>query len=94
MNGRWPSTTPLGHIEYLVLLLGLTNAPAIFQALIKDVLRDYLNLFLVFIYLNDILIFSKSPPEHIEHVQLVLWRPLENGFYIKAEKCEFHAFSK
>lgn len=38
--------TPLGHFEYLVMPFGLTNAPAVFQALINDVLRDFLNRFL------------------------------------------------
>lgn len=46
---------------------GLTNAPAVFQALDKDVLRDMLNHF-VFVYLDDILIFS---PDEITHVQYV-----------------------
>ena len=45
--------TPLGHFEYLVIPYGLTNAPAVFQALINDVLRDMLNWF-VFVYLDDI----------------------------------------
>ncbi|KAG1928308.1 retrotransposable element [Pimephales promelas] len=52
--------TPLGHFEYRVLPFGLVNAPAVFQALINDVLRDMLNIF-VFVYLDDILIFSPSP---------------------------------
>ncbi|KAL0171103.1 hypothetical protein M9458_031414, partial [Cirrhinus mrigala] len=49
--------TPTGHFEYLVLPFGLANAPAIFQALVNDVLRDMINDF-VFVYLDDILIFS------------------------------------
>ena len=69
---------------------GLTNAPAVFQALVNDVLRDVLNRF-VFVYLDDILIFSQSLEEHQEHVRLVLQRLLENKLYVKAEKCEFHA---
>lgn len=48
--------TPLGHFEYLVMLFGLTNAPAIFQAMVNDVLRDFLN-HSVFVYLDDILRF-------------------------------------
>lgn len=51
--------TPLGHFEYLVRPFGLTNAPAVFQALINDVPRDFLNHF-VFVYLCDILIFSQN----------------------------------
>ena len=44
MSGRLRSNTPLGHFEYLVMSFGLTNAPAVFQALINDVLRDYISL--------------------------------------------------
>ena len=84
--------TPSGHYEYLVMPFGLTNAPAVFQALVNDVLRDMLNKF-VFVYLDDILIFSKNMSEHICHVQLVLRRLLENSLYVKAEKCEFHVKS-
>ncbi|XP_050924947.1 uncharacterized protein LOC108874699 [Lates calcarifer] len=81
--------TPLGHFEYLVMPFGLTNAPAVFQCLINDVLRDMLNRF-VFVYLDDILIFSRTPDEHVQHVRLVLQRLLENRLFVKAEKCEFH----
>lgn len=54
---------PLGHFEHLVMPICLTNAPAVFQAPINDVLRDFNNHF-VFVYLDDILIFSKSLQEH------------------------------
>uniref|UniRef100_A0A3P8R7J1 Gypsy retrotransposon integrase-like protein 1 n=1 Tax=Astatotilapia calliptera TaxID=8154 RepID=A0A3P8R7J1_ASTCA len=84
--------TPLGHFEYLVMPFGLTNAPAVFQALVNDVLRDFLNVF-VFVYLDDILIFSKTLEDHRIHVRSVLQRLLENRLYVKAEKCEFHASS-
>ena len=81
--------THTGHYEYLVLPFGLTNAPAVFQALVNDVLRDMVNRF-VFVYLDDILIFSPSLKEHRHHVRQVLQRLLENRLYVKAEKCEFH----
>uniref|UniRef100_A0A4W5RBM8 ribonuclease H n=1 Tax=Hucho hucho TaxID=62062 RepID=A0A4W5RBM8_9TELE len=81
--------TPTGHYEYRVMPFGLTNAPAVFQALINDVLRDMLNLF-VFVYLDDILIFSRSLKEHEGHVSRVLQRLLDNHLYVKPEKCEFH----
>ncbi|KAG1933640.1 retrotransposable element [Pimephales promelas] len=84
--------TPLGHFEYRVLPFGLVNAPAVFQALINDVLRDMLNIF-VFVYLDDILIFSPSLQVHTQHVRQVLQRLLENRLFVKAEKCTFHVQS-
>ncbi|KAG1940759.1 retrotransposable element [Pimephales promelas] len=84
--------TPLGHFEYRVLPFGLVNAPAVFQALINDVLHDMLNIF-VFVYLDDILIFSPSLQVHIQHVRRVLQRLLENRLFVKAEKCTFHVSS-
>uniref|UniRef100_A0A8P4FYW6 Gypsy retrotransposon integrase-like protein 1 n=1 Tax=Dicentrarchus labrax TaxID=13489 RepID=A0A8P4FYW6_DICLA len=84
--------TPLGHFEYLVMPFGSTNAPAVFQAMVNDVLRDMLNRFL-FVYLDDLLIFSQSQEEHVQHVRQVLQRLLENKLYVKAEKCEFHVTS-
>ena len=63
--------TPLGQFEYLVMPFVPTNAPAAFQARVNDVLRDFLNRFVV-VYLDDILIFTHSLAEHVSHVQLVL----------------------
>uniref|UniRef100_A0AAQ4PEP9 ribonuclease H n=1 Tax=Gasterosteus aculeatus aculeatus TaxID=481459 RepID=A0AAQ4PEP9_GASAC len=82
--------TPSGHYEYLVMPFGLTNAPAVFQAMINDVLRDFLDQF-VYVYLDDILIYSPDLNTHRNHVELVLQRLLDNGLYVKAEKSEFHA---
>jgi len=84
--------TPLGHFEYLVMPFGLTNAPAVFQALVNDVLWDFLN-HSVFVYLDDVLVFSRTQEEHIKHVRQVLQRLLENRLFVKAEKCEFHVNS-
>ncbi len=47
----------------------------------------------IYIYLDDILIFSHSLQEHVQHVRQVLQRLLENGLYVKAEKCVFHVQS-
>ena len=84
--------TPSGHYEYLVMPFGLTNAPAVFQALVNDVLRDMLNVS-VFVYLDDILIFSPDEVTHQKHVRQVLQSLLTNHLYVKAEKCEFHVSS-
>ena len=82
--------THLGHFEYLVMPFGLTNAPAVFQTLVNDILWDYINLFVV-VYLDNILVFSRTPKEHTAHVCLVLQRLLENRLFVKAEKCMFDA---
>ena len=80
--------TPTGHWEYLVMPFGLTNVPAVFQTLVNDVLGDMINKF-VFVYLDDILIFSQDAQSHQGHVRKVLQRLLENRLFVKAEKCEF-----
>ena len=84
--------TPTGHWEYLVMPFRLTNAPAVFQTLVNDVLRDMINKF-VFVYLDDILVFSRDPEEHKVYVQKVLQRLLENRLFMKSEKCEFSCSS-
>ncbi|XDV37360.1 hypothetical protein PO909_006967 [Leuciscus waleckii] len=84
--------TPRGHFEYLVMPFGLSNSPAVFQALVNDVLRDMVDQF-IYVYLDDILIFSSSLQEHVQHVRRVLQRLLENWLFVKAEKCVFHAQS-
>lgn len=60
---------PLSHFEYLIMPFGLTNAPAVFQALVNDVLRDFLKLF---VDIDDILIFSQHMEEYVGHVWQVL----------------------
>ncbi len=84
--------THTGHFEYLVMPFGLSNSPAVFQALVNDVLRDMVDRF-VFVYLDDILIFSQNERDHVQHVRRVLQRLLENRLFAKVEKCEFHARS-
>jgi hypothetical protein len=81
--------TRYGHFEYNVMPFGLTNAPAIFQHLMNDVFREFLDDFVV-CYLDDILVFSKNEEEHINHVRLVLEKLRTAGLYAKLEKCVFH----
>ena len=82
----------IGHLKYLVMPFGLTNALAVFQTLVNDVQRDYINIFVV-VYLDDILIFSRTPKEHTTHIGLVLQWLLENMLFVKSEKCVFNAAS-
>ena len=67
---------------------GLTNAPATFQAYINNALRGLVNDFCI-VYLNDILIFSKSEEEHLQHLELVIERLRRAELYANAKKCSF-----
>ena len=80
--------TRYGHFEYKVMPFGLTNAPTVFQHMMNDIFREYLDHFVV-IYLDDILIFSPNMEEHTRQVRLVLAKLREHGLYAKGEKCEF-----
>ncbi len=81
--------TRYGLFEYQVMPFGLTNAPATFQHFITDILRDFLDQF-VLVYLDDILIYSDSVAEHKRHVRMVLERLQQHGLHLKPEKCQFH----
>ena len=93
--------TPLGHYQFKVLPFGLTNAPATFQAAMNKVfapnkydaygnidplaeLSDF-----VVVFIDDILIFSKSAEEHLEHVRRVMQVLRDNKILIKASKCSW-----
>ncbi|KAG0158414.1 hypothetical protein PDIDSM_5928 [Penicillium digitatum] len=80
--------TRLGLFESLVMPFGLTGAPASFQRFINDTLREYLDCFCT-AYLDDILIYSRTRAEHIEHVRKVLQHLREAGLFAKLSKCEF-----
>src|ERR1700726_645151 len=80
--------TGYGLFEYNVVPFGLCNAPAAFQHLMNDVLREYLDDFVV-IYLDDVLIYSKNASEHRRHVRMVLEKLRQAGLYAKPEKCQF-----
>ena len=60
--------THYGHFEYTVMPFGLTNALAIFQHMANDIFQDFLDIFTI-VYLDDILIYSKTQEEHDEHVR-------------------------
>ena len=67
---------------------GLTNALAAFMDLMNRVFRDYLDSFVI-VFIDDILIYSKSPEEHEYHLRLVLQRLKEHRLYAKFSKCKF-----
>lgn len=81
--------TRYGLYQYKVMPFGLTNAPASCQRLVNDKLHEYLDIFVV-AYLDDILIYSKTKNEHIEHVLKVLAKMKEARLLLEPEKCEFH----
>ncbi|XP_052734044.1 uncharacterized protein LOC128196602 [Vigna angularis] len=77
-----------GHYEYVVMPFGVTNAPAVFMDYMNRIFRPYLDKFVV-VFIDDILIYSKSCEEHEEHLRLVLGVLREKELYAKLSKCEF-----
>jgi Reverse transcriptase (RNA-dependent DNA polymerase) len=67
----------------------LINAPATFQSLVNDTLKGYLDIFCV-TYLDDILIYSETLEQHVEHVRKVLQALQSRHLLVKLKKCEFH----
>jgi len=82
--------TPFGHYEYRVMPFGLTNAPSAFQSVMNDALRPYLGRFCL-VYLDDIIIFSKTEEEHMDHLRKVLSTLREKQLYVNPDKCTFFA---
>lgn len=80
--------TRYGSYEWLVLPMGLTNAPATFMRLMNDIFRPYLDKFVV-VFLDDILIYSRTLAEHRQHVRMVLDTLRKHQLYAKERKCEF-----
>ena len=81
-------TTRYGLYEYTVMSFGLTNAPAFFMHMMNKVFMEFLDKFVV-VFIDDILIYSKSDEEHKEHLCLVLEKLREHQLYAKFSKCEF-----
>jgi len=82
--------TNRGLFEPLVMFFGMTNSPAIFQTMMNDVFRTVIMEGIVVVYLNNILIFTKTEEEHKQAVQRVLEILAEHKLFFCPEKCEFH----
>ncbi|TYK03368.1 ty3-gypsy retrotransposon protein [Cucumis melo var. makuwa] len=77
-----------GHYEFIVMSFGLTNPRVVFTDLMNRVFREFLDTFVV-VFIDDILIFSKTEAEHEEHLRMVLETLRANKLYAKFSKCEF-----
>jgi hypothetical protein len=81
-------STRYGLYEYLVMSFGLTNAPAYFMYLMNSVFMQELDKFVV-VFIDDILIYSKNPEDHVKHLHVVLQKLRDHHLYAKFSKCEF-----
>ncbi|GJZ18688.1 putative reverse transcriptase domain-containing protein [Tanacetum coccineum] len=80
--------TRYGHFEFTVMPFGMTNAPAIFMDLMNRVCKPYLDKFVI-VFIDDILIYSKSEEEHEVHLKTILDLLKTEKLYAKFSKCEF-----
>ena len=81
-------TTPIGLFEFNRMAFGLCNAPATYQRLMHDVFRDDIFKVLL-VYLDDILVYSKTVDEHLERLELVLSKLHQHGLKLEPKKCQF-----
>ncbi|XP_057511924.1 uncharacterized protein LOC130794016 [Actinidia eriantha] len=80
--------TRYGHYEFAVMPFGLTNAPTAFMDLMNRVFKDCLDTFVI-VFIDDILVYSRSREEHVDHLRVVLQILREKQLYAKFSKCEF-----
>ena len=82
-------TTPDGHYNFKVMCFGLSNAPGTFQKLMNRLLRKEVGKYVV-VYLDDILIFSKTPEDHIIHQREILNILRDNQLFAIFSKCDLN----
>ena len=82
--------TRYGHYEWMVLPMGLCNSPATFQTLMNRLFGHFYDDFVI-VYLDDILIYSESKADHVEHLDRILKICLDNELFIKPTKCAFNS---
>ena len=79
-------TCPQGHYEWLVMPLGLKNAPALFQRKMQNIFNE--NQEFILVYVDDLLVFSKSYKEHIAHLEVFFRKVEQNGLILSKKKME------
>ena len=79
-------TCPQGHFEWLVMPLGLKNAPALFQRKMQNIFNE--NQEFILVYIDDLLIFSKSYKEHIAHLETFFRKVEQHGLILSKKKME------
>ena len=82
-------TTPEGSFKPMVMFFGLMNSPAIFQAVMNELLRDLINTGKVAAFINDVIVGTKTEKEYDELVAEVIRRLEKNNLYVKLEKCKW-----
>jgi len=81
----------IGFFELIVMFFGMTNSPAMFQAMINKILRDLINKGKVVAFVDDVLVETEMEEGHNEIVEEILRRLEENNLYVKPEKCVWKA---
>jgi len=82
--------TNRGLFKPLVMFFGMTNSPVTFQTMMNDIFRNLIAEGIVVVYLDNILIFTKTEEEHVQAVRQMLQVLKENKLFLRPEKCEFY----